>query len=275
MQRDNISQRYQLIIRRAHIVFPQVLRVHAEWLVCLDVHAIGPVVEIKVIYILRTHVHAERRCNLADRHTDGLGFLPVNLHQLLRIVRREAGEQSRQVLSLPAFGHNLVGHGIQVGKSVATLVLKHKLKSAEAANSIDGRRLKGDHNRSRNAKELWSYAGHNVTGCVSFALAFVNRLEWGKNKAGIRRASATQRESGNGEGTEDIRISAQNLLRLFRDVSGIGQRSALRRLYHDDEIVLVFLRHETGGNTLIHEPGGDQRQDEKNDHHVTDPERLA
>ena len=121
----------------------------------------------------------------------------------------------RQVITLPAAGHNLVGNGVKIGKSVATLVLKHKLKSAEAANSIDGRRLKRDHNGSRNAKELWSYACHNVTGCVAFAFAIVNGLERRKNKAVVRRASATQRESRNSEGAKNIGISAQNLLSLL------------------------------------------------------------
>ncbi len=153
--------------------------------------------------------------DLADGHADGLGLLAIDLHQLLRIVGRIAGEQSGQIGTLPAAGHDLVRNGVQVLQRVAAQVLQLELESAEAADAVDRRRLKGHHDRSGNAEQLWRNTRHDVAGRMSLAFAVVNRLQRSEDQSVVRRTAAGEREAGNREGAEDVGIGPQNLLRLL------------------------------------------------------------
>ena len=210
-QRDDIAERHQSVGVRAHVVLPQVARVHAERLIGLHVNAIGTIVEVEVVDVLRTHVDAQRLRHLADGHSDGLGLFAIDLHQLLRIVGGKAGEQSLQVLALAAGGDDLVRNRVEVLQRIAAQVLQLELESAEAADALNRRRFEGHHDRSRNAEQLGRDARHDVAGRVSFAFAVVDRLQRREDQSVVRRTAAGQREAGNREGAEDIRIGPQNL----------------------------------------------------------------
>ena len=218
LQRDDIAERHQAVGVGTHVVLPQVPRVHAERLIGLHVNAIGAIVEVEIVHVLRAHVDAERLRDLADRHSDGLGLFAIDLHQLLRIVGREAGEQSSQILALAAAGNDLVRNRVDVLQRVAAQILQLKLESAEASDAVDGRRFKRHHDGSGNAKKFWRDARHNVAGRVPFALAVVDRLQRSEDQSVVRRTAAGERKAGNRKRAEDIGIGPQNLLRLLGDI---------------------------------------------------------
>ena len=95
-----IVQRNHLARVGAHVVTVQVACIHAERLVGLHEHAIGAVVVIEVVDVLRAHEDVERCRNLRERNPHRLRLLAVDRHQLLRIVGREGCEQAGQFLVL-------------------------------------------------------------------------------------------------------------------------------------------------------------------------------
>src|SRR2546422_1126376 len=100
VQRHYISERNQAVSVGTHIIISQIACAHAEWLIGLHVYAIRAIVEVEIVHVLRTHVDTERLCDLANRYSDGLRLLAIDLHQLLRIIRGVTGEQSSQILAL-------------------------------------------------------------------------------------------------------------------------------------------------------------------------------
>src|SRR5207302_7660446 len=106
-------------------------------------------------------------------HSNSFGFLAIDFHQLLRIVGSEAGEQTPEIMALVAAGNNFVRDRVDVLHRIAAQVLQLELKSAEAPNAIDGGRLEGNHDRSRNAEEFRRDARDNVAGGVALAFAII------------------------------------------------------------------------------------------------------
>ncbi len=180
-----------------------------------------------------------------------------------------------QIGALAAAGNDLVRHGVDILQSVAAQVLQFKLKAAEASQALNGRRFEGHHDGSGNPKQFWRDARHNIAGRVPFAFALVDGLQRGKDQSVVGRTPAGKREAGNRKCTENIGIGPQNLFRLPGDLGRVGERRALRRLHHHDEVVLIFLRHEPGGNVNVHVAGGGQAGQKQHDHGVTIIQDLA
>src|SRR4029077_13869217 len=130
----------------------------------------------------------------------------IDLHQLLRIIRREAGKQSAQVGTLAAAGHDLVRDCVDVLPPVAAQVWQFELKSAEASDAVDGRRFERHHDRPRDAEEFWRDPRHNIADRMALAFAVVNGLQRSEDQAVVRRTPAGERKTGNREGPENIWI---------------------------------------------------------------------
>ena len=93
--RDQVVERNHLAGIGAHVVAVQVAGVHAERLVGLHKDAIGAVVVVEVVDVLRAHEDVERGGDLRERNAHRLGLLAVDGDQLLRIVGGESGDAGR------------------------------------------------------------------------------------------------------------------------------------------------------------------------------------
>ena len=156
LQRDNIAQRHQAVGVGAHVVLPQVARVHAERLIGLHVNAIRAIVEVEIVHILRAHVDAEGLRDLADRHSDGFRLLAIDLHQLLRIVGGEAGEQACEDPGAGGCRRRSCAQRCRCpagccgpGPAVRTGIRR-------SCRCLDRGRLERDHDRSGNAQTAWA-----------------------------------------------------------------------------------------------------------------------
>ena len=98
--RDQVVERNHLAGVGAHVVVVQIAGRHAEGLVGLHEDAIGAVVVVEVVDVLRAHEDAERGGDLRERNVHRLGLLAVDGDQHLRVVGREGGDQAGQVLAL-------------------------------------------------------------------------------------------------------------------------------------------------------------------------------
>src|SRR6201993_3797726 len=178
LQGNNIREWHQSTRIRAYIILPQIARRHTERLIGLHVHAIGTIVEVEIVHVLRSHVDAKRLRYLADGDAHRLRFCTIDLNQLLRIVGRETGEQSRQILALTAGRDDFVSGIIQVLQRVAAKVLQLELESTEATDTLNRGRLKGDNDRARHTKQLRRNSRHYISSRMTFPLTIVNRLQW-------------------------------------------------------------------------------------------------
>src|SRR5579872_8825 len=96
---------------------------------------------------------------------------------------------------------------------------------------------------------------------MSRASAIIDRLQRGEYQPVVRRAAAREREPGDRECAEHIRIGAEDLFRLSRDVRRVRQRCSRRGLNYGNEVILVFLWNESRGHMDIHESRGCKSRD--------------
>ena len=83
-----------------------------------------------------------------------LRLFTVDLAQQLWIVRGIAGEQSSKSVILACLRRDCVRHAINVLKRVAAQVLQLELEAAKAADTLNGGRLEGDDDATRNHHQL-------------------------------------------------------------------------------------------------------------------------
>ena len=94
LYRDQVIERDHLPIVRTHIELPEVAGLGAELPVGLHKYAIGAVVEVEIIHVLRSHINLQRGGDLAEGHSQALGFFAVDLHHKLRVSGGEGAEQA-------------------------------------------------------------------------------------------------------------------------------------------------------------------------------------
>ncbi len=119
----------------------QVLRCHSIRLIGLHEHAIGPVIEIKVVHVLRSHEDAQRICDLRKRHIHRLRLFAIDGHEHLRVVRRERRNQTGNIFTCASGCDNLVGNAIEIGDRVDACILQHELEAAVTADALHRGRL--------------------------------------------------------------------------------------------------------------------------------------
>src|SRR5208337_959877 len=123
----------------ANVQIADVARLAAERLCCLDVNAIGAVVEVKIVDVGRAQVNLQRVGNLLHGHLQAERLAAVDVDHELRIVGRERTEEPRQGGIGVAIAGDLLGNIIEVLYGVAAFVLDLEGETAEAADTRDGR----------------------------------------------------------------------------------------------------------------------------------------
>src|SRR4051812_12625104 len=149
---DQVIERHHRPGVRPYVELPHVLRRRPELLVYLNVNAIRTVVEIKVVYICRPHVHAQRVSDLRQGNVQTLGLLAIDGHHILGIVGREWRIQADEIFSLSCVLNQPLRCAREFLQWVRCLVLYHELKSAELAESLDGGRERGKDDSSLYSK---------------------------------------------------------------------------------------------------------------------------
>ncbi len=172
-------------------------------LIGLHVNAVRAIVEIKVIHIHRAHVHLQRIGNLVQRHLQALGLFPVDVHQVLRIVRGEAGKKSGKVGARPALQCHLIRGVRQRLQRVATLVFQYELESAELAQSLDGRWIERDHQRFWYPHQRTTQPSQHGGRCMPGALSFSKRFQRNKDQRAVGRR-AGEAEAPDGKDSFDL-----------------------------------------------------------------------
>ena len=171
LQRDEIVERNHLAGVALDVELTQVAGVAAELLVGLDVDTVGPVVEIEVVDVSRTHVDAHGGRDLRQWHAHGLSLGTVDGDEELRVVGGELRVQTDQARSRRVrLGDSRVSDAIDVGKGVAALILQDELEAADGADALDGGRFGCKQNTARNTEQLGPNAAHDRCGVVSSAL---------------------------------------------------------------------------------------------------------
>ena len=169
---DQIFQRYHRPAVGAHVELLHVLRRGAELLVRLDVDAIGPIVEVEIVHVSRSHVDAQRVGNLRERNVQALRLLAIDGHQILRIVRGERRDTADQIFALRLLAGSCRGlHSASSSQRVRRLILHYELESAKLSQALHGRGKRGKHDCPRNRKQTGTDAVQNCRRRMLLALA--------------------------------------------------------------------------------------------------------
>ena len=98
------------------------------------------------------------------------------------------------------------------------------------------------------------------------SLALRVGLQGHKYDAAVR-GTAGEAEPGDGENPLHFRELAHHLLNLLLNVLGVLQRCSRGGLHADDQIALIFIRHESLGDALENQVGQAEAGDEQDDCH--------
>src|SRR5206468_7790354 len=108
----------------------------------------GAVVEIEIVDVGRTHVHAERLGDLAEWDVQTQGLFAVDGDHKLRVRGGIGSEQTHQIFARTPFADELLSGSVQVLKRMIALVLDFELETSERAQTLDGRRRHSDYQGS-------------------------------------------------------------------------------------------------------------------------------
>ncbi len=128
---------------------------------------------------------------------------------------------------------------VDILKGVRALIEELELKSAKRAETLDGGRLEGDHDRAGDPEQGAAESMDDGGGSVLAALALRVRLKGQEGETGVGRG-ASKAEAGYGEGAPDFRNSFGDRGHLLADPPGVVKRSSGGRLHGDDKISLIF-----------------------------------
>src|SRR5271156_5834685 len=248
----------------------------AELFVSLDVDAIGTIIEIKIVDIGRTHVDAEGVGDLAERDVQALGLFAVDGDDVLRIVRGVSAEESCQVFfrTLGGGTNEVVGGFVEILEGMSSLIEEFVLEAAELAETLDGRRLEGDHDGAGDSEERAAETVQDGSGGMLFTLTFTVRLERKKHETGVG-SGAAEAEAGDREGASNFRDIFCNSRNLPADIAGVFERSSGWSLDGNDEVTLIFGRHEALRHVAECVVGEAEAEDEENERDGFKAEKRA
>ena len=139
--RDHLLERHHLAAPRARIQLAQRLRVRPELLLGLDVDAVGPVVELEVVHVLRAEQDLHRAGDLVERQ-------PSASARWRSIVTCSCGSFAVNVLNRPRTTPDWLppaqwpGSLRQVGDVLSGLIEDLELEPAEPAQAGNRRRAR-------------------------------------------------------------------------------------------------------------------------------------
>ena len=133
-------------------------RIGAKALIGLHVDAIGAVVEIEVVDVLRAEEHLQGVGDLAHRQSKTARPVAIDVDDELRIVGAKRREQARDPAALVAGCDQRLCRARQPGDVAAGLVEHFELEAAEHRQPLNGWRRKRHDHAARNAEQLTAHA---------------------------------------------------------------------------------------------------------------------
>ena len=240
----------------------------------LDVDAVGAVVEVEVVDVAGAHEGAEGGGDLAEGNADGLGLLAIDGDEQLRIVGGEGGVHAGEAGAWSAaLTDDGVGNAVDIAEGVAAGVLQHELEAADGADALRWRGAQRRRRCRRERRRAWARRRRRWRGRVKFGPIFV-RSSMGLSGAKMRPEFGELPPASEKPMTEKV-PKTPSFLRTTRgdlvgEVGGVAERGARGRLHDDEEVGLIFLRDERGGDMVVHERGGGEAAEEEQQHDVAD-----
>src|SRR5258706_327946 len=190
----------------AQIILTDVFWLRAEFAVGLHVNTVRAVIKIEIVHINRPHVNLQSVTDLAEGHLQALGLFAVDAHQVLRVVRREAGEKSNDILADIPLRRQLVRRLRDALQRVASQILQLKLESPELPQSLHRRWIERNHDRAGYRGDGTAQTCNRCRGRVRSSLAI---FKWPKTvvEDGLIRARTRGTKPPNSERAFDLRIA--------------------------------------------------------------------
>jgi hypothetical protein len=204
-QGDQVVERNHLAGVGAHVEAVQIARRSCGRAGRPAQDAIGAVVVVEVVDVLRAHEDAEVVVICESGMFIALAFSRSMVTSTCGIVGGEGGERPVRSLRVRR-AHDLVGHAVEVAEGVAALVLEHELEAAEAAHAVDGGRLEECHEAAVGgiiSKQLGRRDRPRCRRRSGPCRGADRRAWWRRTSCRVGRA-AGEAEAHDGEGADDI-----------------------------------------------------------------------
>ena len=152
-QPDDRIERHHLPVAGPGVVLAQRPGGVPEPCIGLRVDAVGAVVEIEVVDVLRAEQDGQGVRDLAHRQAKAARTVAIDRDEQLRIVGGKAAEQAGDHARLVALAHQLVGDRREVRDVAARSVEHFEGKPAERLQPLNGWRRDGNDERASDAAE--------------------------------------------------------------------------------------------------------------------------
>ncbi len=267
-------ERHHLARRRSRVELLEVVRLRAELLIGLHVHAIRAVAKVEVVHVLRAEKRRHRIGNLSHRQAEAACAIAIDVDHELRVVRGERRVQSRDLPRRVAGAHQLT-RGISEHADVAARLIEHfELEAAERREALNRRGRHRNDQRAGNAHQLRKQPTEHRLQRLRLLATLFEALQSHEHQALIRRGSA-EAEAGHREHRRDLRLSRDDAFGLLHDVGRVLERRAAGSLHDRDEVAFVFFGHKRGGHAGVDDPRADERRHEEEQHRHAPPQGEA
>ena len=243
---DQRIQRHHLIGFAADIEKPHIPGLRTIFGLGLDVDLEQSAKAVEVIDIRAAEERAERRVHIGRRNAEFQHLVLIDVSKNLRRIGAEGRDHAADFRALAGAFDELLGLFPEIARRVAAPILQHQAETRSGAEPRDRRRSECKNDRLRHAEHelLIQFVDDRID--VQLGRAPVGPMLQRNEDEGVVRRKRPGQQAVPGQGRD--RVDALHLLedRLdFRtDPVGAFQRRRIRQLYVDQEVPLVFLRHE-------------------------------
>ncbi len=256
-------ERNHAAARIAHVELEKVGHLHAFVLVRLDRHALHAPGIREVVDIGRAEIGRDRRVDIGEGHTKGVGLLAIDHDIDLGRIRHAFDAHARHDIALGGKADELPRRRRQRLLAETATILQTEREAARRAETLDRRR------RQREADRILDLA-HGHAGAPGDRLRSIFRpalapvLERHEGEAGIL-ARTEEREAVDADDRVDGLFLTENLLGLREHFVRAVAGRFRGQLHHDDDETLVLVRQER--RRQLHEHVAEAGEDGDVDYH--------
>ena len=219
---------------------------HALRRIGLHHHALQAALAREVVDVGRAERGGDGGVDGVEADAQGAGLVAVDVELQLRCVFQAVGAHAGEQLALRGQAQQLVARRDQRVTAIAATVLQAEVESGGAAQFGDRRRAQGEDERILHAHHRAEGAPRQVLRRLPGCVPLVPVLQ---RDEGQRRvlALAGEAEAEHADHAFDFGLLEHEALDLLHHLQAAVDRGARRQLHVDDDVALVLVGQERGG----------------------------
>ena len=220
----------------------------AEVLLRLEHDFVSSAEQVEVVDLQAAQIDLQTLKHVVDGNVQGAGFVAVDVQLDLRNGSAVAGIDAGELLALRHGLHELVFDHRQFLRRPADPVLQFEDESRSVAETVDGRRREHQRDRLGIRGELLPRSRQDGLELLLLALPLFPGLQHGNDGGVVGSVGVGQKiEAARGEDFLHAGNGLQVRFGAFHQLIGALHGSAVGKSEDAEEVALVFIGNETGG----------------------------